>query len=101
MKLIKRDVLDVNVPEELVGSFDIVHIRAFGSLIKNSDCSPVLKAVDRLLKPGGWLQWEESDTSAMIATSGGEGADGSGSRSCTALLGVLRAGGQATGTTFE
>ena len=100
IELIERDVLDANLPEDLVGTFDMVHIRAFGSSIRNSDCAPLLGAVNRLLKRGGWLQWEEADTSAMTATAAGGGGD-DGAQSCKTLLGVLQAGGRATGTTSD
>jgi len=97
VKLMERDVLDAKLPDDLVGSFDVVHIRAFGSLIRNSDCGPVLRAVERLLRPGGWLQWEEADTSAMTASAGRD----DGARSCNMLLSVIEAGGRANGTTVE
>lgn len=100
IELIERDVLDANIPEDLLGSFDVVHIRAFGSSVRNSDCGPLLGAVNRLLKSGGWLQWEEADTSAMKATVAGSGGD-DGAQSCKTLLGVLQAGGRATGTTSD
>lgn len=94
VKLVEQDVLDAKLPDGLVGSFDMVHIRAFGSSIRNSDCGPVLRAVERLLRPGRWLQWEEADISAMTASAGRDGGAGS----CTMLLNVIRAGGRANGT---
>ena len=96
VQLRRRDILAPDLSDDLVGSFDVVHIRAFGSVIRDSDCAPVLQAVNRLLKPGGWLQWEESDSSAMVAVGGDSGA-GAG----TALLRVIEGGGRARGTTFE
>jgi len=96
IQLRQRDILAPDVPDNLVGSFDIVHIRAFGSVIRDSDCAPMLQAVNRLLKPGGWVQWEEADSSAMVAVGGDSGA-----ASSTTLLRVLEAGGRARGTTFE
>lgn len=97
VQLVQGDVLSKDLVGELTNSFDVVHLRAFGSLIKNSDCSPILEAVRTLLKPGGYLQWEEADSSAMTAIA----ADGGLAGSCNMLLNILLQGGKATGTTFE
>ncbi|KAI0967714.1 hypothetical protein F4678DRAFT_475125 [Xylaria arbuscula] len=55
----KLDILS-GVPEELKGTYDVVHIRAFVSIIENSNVTPLLSTVLALLRPGGWIQWEES-----------------------------------------
>lgn len=98
--LLQQNVIDASIPADLEGSFDLVHIRAFGSSIRNSNASPILSAAHRLLKPGGWLQWDEADTSAMTAQSANTNA-ATGHQRCTALLQLLEAGGKATGTTSD
>ncbi|KAI0206256.1 hypothetical protein F4808DRAFT_469430 [Astrocystis sublimbata] len=52
------DILAKPLPVELVGTYDVVHIRAFGSLIQ-TDPSSVLSIAIELLKPSGYLQWGE------------------------------------------
>jgi len=50
------------VPEEWKGAFDLLHVRlivqAFGG---NQDPQPVLEKFVSMLKPGGYLQWDEYD----------------------------------------
>lgn len=54
------DVL-TNVPEELVGKYDVIHIRHFVCVVKENEPTPLLRNVLRMLKPGGWIQWGEWD----------------------------------------
>ncbi|CAH0026872.1 unnamed protein product [Clonostachys rhizophaga] len=49
------------VPEELVGYYDIVHIRNFLFVLLDSETPQVLNNLVRLIKPGGYLQWGEPD----------------------------------------
>ncbi|PYH88848.1 hypothetical protein BO71DRAFT_488437 [Aspergillus ellipticus CBS 707.79] len=51
-----------NVPDEFVGYFDIVHVRLITVVVKNNDPRPILANLKKLLKPGGYLQWDEVDT---------------------------------------
>ncbi|KAI1277113.1 S-adenosyl-L-methionine-dependent methyltransferase [Xylaria sp. FL0933] len=53
------DVFAKPLPRELIGAYDVVHVRAAVSLILNADTEPLLSSVLAMLKPGGWLQWEE------------------------------------------
>jgi len=53
------------IPSEYVGVFDIVHIRAIYSCIKDNNIGPLLTNLLQLLKPGGYLQWDESDASTL------------------------------------
>lgn len=59
--LTKLDILAEDaLPSELKGVYDVVHIRAFDSVIRNAEAiQPVLTVASALLKPGGFLQWEE------------------------------------------
>ena len=47
------------LPEDLVGQFDIVHVRLLLLVIPDNDAVPVIKRLALMLKPGGYLQWEE------------------------------------------
>ncbi|OTB08680.1 hypothetical protein M426DRAFT_7407 [Hypoxylon sp. CI-4A] len=60
MNIKKLDILASPLPEELIGGYDIVHVRDFANFIPNQDTTPLLSVVLSLLKPGGWLQWEET-----------------------------------------
>lgn len=53
------------VPSEYIGVFDTVHIRAIYSCIKDNNVEPLLTNLLKLLKPGGYLQWDESDASTI------------------------------------
>ncbi|OTB04417.1 hypothetical protein M426DRAFT_58722 [Hypoxylon sp. CI-4A] len=63
------DILAKLLPAELSGIYDVVHIRAFSSLIAADDLTPVLSVASELLKPGGFLQWEEMRGDRFIADS--------------------------------
>ncbi|KAI1392525.1 S-adenosyl-L-methionine-dependent methyltransferase [Hypoxylon trugodes] len=53
---VKGDVLD-----DLVGVYDVVNMRNFVFVIKNDEIKHVLANLLKILKPGGYLQWGESD----------------------------------------
>ncbi|KAI0547127.1 S-adenosyl-L-methionine-dependent methyltransferase [Xylaria curta] len=50
------------VPQDLVGTYDVVHVRYLCLVLSDEEVADVLKNVVTLLKPGGWLQWGELDT---------------------------------------
>lgn len=50
-----------SVPEDMVEKYDIIHIRHFVCVVKANDPAPLLQNLLRMLKPGGWLQWDEWD----------------------------------------
>ncbi|TVY13952.1 N-methyltransferase tcpN [Lachnellula arida] len=52
-------------PEGLWESYDIVHVRLLATIVDNGDPSPILQHCLKLLKPGGYLQWEELDFAAI------------------------------------
>ncbi|KAM0798343.1 S-adenosyl-L-methionine-dependent methyltransferase [Usnea florida] len=56
-------------PAHLAGAFDIVHIRLFIAVVKNNDPTSILNFCYRLLKPGGYLQWDELEPSRARARS--------------------------------
>ena len=57
------EVLDAfaDTPQHLVARYDIVHIRAFAAVVKHGDPGPLLRNLIKMLKPGGYLQWDEFD----------------------------------------
>ena len=60
---------DIFIPpsENLSGIYDVVHIRLL-TLVIQQDPVPVIKNVAKLLKPGGYIQWDEMDiTDSIVA----------------------------------
>lgn len=60
VKLREWSIFD-DVPEDMVGKYDYVHIRLLILVLKISDIQPVIQKFFKLLKPGGYLQWDELD----------------------------------------
>ena len=50
-------------PADLKAAFDVVHVRLFIAIIKNNDPTVLLDFCYNLLKPGGYLQWDEHEPS--------------------------------------
>ncbi|KAJ8129770.1 hypothetical protein O1611_g3860 [Lasiodiplodia mahajangana] len=48
-------------PQSLHGQFDVVHLRLVLSLIRSDSPKPIIRHIKTLLKPGGYLQWDELD----------------------------------------
>jgi hypothetical protein len=47
------------LPEDLVGVYDVIHLRLFLVVIRDDDPVPVLRNLLKMLKPGGWIHWSE------------------------------------------
>lgn len=47
-------------PEDLRGKFDMVHTRLLIAVVKDKDPRPILRNFAKLLKPGGYIQWDET-----------------------------------------
>ncbi|KAM0815688.1 putative Methyltransferase domain-containing protein [Seiridium cardinale] len=45
-----------------IGYFDVVHVKLVTVVVRNDDPRPILANLSKLLKPGGYLQWDEVDT---------------------------------------
>ncbi|KAF9888042.1 hypothetical protein FE257_009306 [Aspergillus nanangensis] len=62
------DLMDsyLDPPLSLVGQYDVVHLRMWASNMKNGDSGPILRHAMQLLKPGGFLQWEEADLTNQV-----------------------------------
>jgi hypothetical protein len=93
VKLNKLDVLARPLPQELVGAYDIVHIRAFSSIIFNCNTTPLLSTALAMLKPGGWLQWDEMGADFVIEPPSPEVSK----TACETVDRILKAGGEARG----
>ena len=53
------------VPAELVGVYDIVHIRNFAFVLRDEEIPDVLDKLVQLAKPGGYVQWGEADVASF------------------------------------
>jgi hypothetical protein len=49
-------------PPEFIGYFDVVHVRLITVVVTNDDPTTVLPNLSKLLKPGGFFQWDEVDS---------------------------------------
>ncbi|KAI9151286.1 N-methyltransferase gliN [Paramyrothecium foliicola] len=74
---IELSVLDAKtpVPKHLRGAYDLVHVRMLGAAMLPEEWAFTVKNVSQLLKPGGWLQWEECDFSNVRHVRGAEYTD--------------------------
>jgi len=52
-------------PEQLLGKYDYVHTRLLVLVVEAKDPRPIIRNLFKLLKPGGYLQWDELDTVNM------------------------------------
>ncbi|KAK5123480.1 hypothetical protein LTR85_002518 [Meristemomyces frigidus] len=50
-----------DVPEKYREQFDVVHLRLLVCGLSGKDWTTTARNVFRLLRPGGWIQWHESD----------------------------------------
>ncbi|KAF2653722.1 hypothetical protein K491DRAFT_717795 [Lophiostoma macrostomum CBS 122681] len=63
------DAFTTDLPASLVGKFDVVHVRAFAAVVKNNNPGVEISNACKLLKPGGYLQWDEVDAESTRAVS--------------------------------
>ncbi|KAI8944152.1 UMTA methyltransferase family protein [Xylaria longipes] len=54
-----------NVPGDLAGIYDIVHVRFLAWVLLNDEISEVVAKLFSLLKPGGYIQWGEADIETL------------------------------------
>ena len=50
------------VPHAFMEKYDIVHVRLLLFVVKDSDPCPILRNLIKMLKPGGYLQWDDYDS---------------------------------------
>ncbi|CAI6099697.1 hypothetical protein V2G26_007423 [Clonostachys chloroleuca] len=91
------DVLSRPLPAELRSAFDIVHVRAFVSIIRHGDVGPLLDTIFDLLKPGGWFLWEESRADNFVASSPSTNIS---KEACDTIIRIIDSGGKASGYEF-
>ncbi|KAI2621224.1 hypothetical protein GGR54DRAFT_647264 [Hypoxylon sp. NC1633] len=94
----KLDILSRPLPQEMIGAYDIVHVRAFASIVASSNATPLLTTVTALLKPGGWLQWEESWADGFLIDSPSPDISKS---TCDTIAQMLKAAAEARGLKFD
>lgn len=46
---------------EMLGRYDVVHTRLIFTVVRDEDTRPIIRNLMGLLRPGGWLQWDELD----------------------------------------
>jgi hypothetical protein len=65
----RLDVWDAltEVPQEYVGAFDLIHIRTIYCAVRKNNVEPLVKNFLNMLKPGGYIQWDEGDLSSMTS----------------------------------
>ncbi|KAK6838348.1 hypothetical protein RU639_000664 [Aspergillus parasiticus] len=54
-----------DVPEHLVGVYDVIHLRFFAFVVQEHELDAVLDRLLKLLKPGGYIQWTDIDVSSL------------------------------------
>jgi SAM-dependent methyltransferase len=54
-------------PEEVQGAYDVVHIRLIMFALSGNQWGPLVDHFAKLLRPGGWLVWEENNAMAHAA----------------------------------
>lgn len=54
-----------SAPDALCGKYHVVHVRLLFAVIDGNDPTPILNHCIKLLKPGGYLQWDELDPAAF------------------------------------
>ncbi|RHZ53460.1 hypothetical protein CDV55_103603 [Aspergillus turcosus] len=64
IKLSVQDILQP-FPKEHLGRYDLVHVRLLVGAMKEVDYPAAVRNLYDLLKPGGYLQWDDCDTTAF------------------------------------
>ena len=63
------------IPPEFRYQFEVVHIRLALFVVRDNDPRPIFRNVLELLKPGGYLQWDEFNISETYVVSTSFGVD--------------------------
>lgn len=69
--LVHWNIFDA-VPEDMYGRFNVIHVRLLILVVQNSDPSNIIRSLVKMLKPGGYLQWDDlyyPETDVKIASS--------------------------------
>lgn len=60
VRLLEQDVKK-DFPPEFHGAYDLVHLRLMVTALQGEEWGSLCRIAERLLKPGGAIQWEEAD----------------------------------------
>lgn len=55
------------LPGDLIGKYDFVHVRLLVLVIEQGDPTSLLRNLLKMLKPGGYLQWDDLDCRACAS----------------------------------
>ena len=58
IKMRQWDIFE-DVPKDLIGKYDFVHVRLLVLVISQDDSQAVIRKLVKMLKPGGYLQWDD------------------------------------------
>ncbi|KAL9004063.1 MAG: hypothetical protein Q9188_003098 [Gyalolechia gomerana] len=50
-----------DIPDDLIGKYDYVHTRLLVLIVEHKNPRPIIQNLRKMLKPGGYLQWDELD----------------------------------------
>ncbi|KAL8715402.1 MAG: hypothetical protein Q9220_000735 [cf. Caloplaca sp. 1 TL-2023] len=62
---LRRWDIFTDVPDNMIGKYDFVHVRLLVLVLSREDAPEFLRKMLRMLKPGGYLQWDELDCANM------------------------------------
>ncbi|KAI9645959.1 hypothetical protein NHQ30_005396 [Ciborinia camelliae] len=70
-KNVNLDTLDIlqPIPDALRGRFDVVHTGYLCLVVEKGDPFPILDNLLALLKPGGYIQWDDGDFGGVFSQS--------------------------------
>ncbi|MCJ1250272.1 hypothetical protein MMC30_007498 [Trapelia coarctata] len=60
----KLDLFE-EIPAGFLGAFHVVHLRGWATIIKGGDPSALIANAVKMLRPGGYLQWDELDVVSL------------------------------------
>ncbi|KAL8838652.1 MAG: hypothetical protein Q9170_002060 [Blastenia crenularia] len=52
----------------MTSAYDFVHTRLLFCVVQDQDPVPIIRKMWKMLKPGGWLQWDELDSTRTHIT---------------------------------
>ncbi|KAK8007317.1 Secreted hydrolase-like protein [Apiospora arundinis] len=69
---VELGVLDslADPPAFLKAKYDVIHLRMWASNVGTSDSRDLIRHASKLLKPGGYIQWEEADLIHQVVSPG-------------------------------
>jgi hypothetical protein len=71
------DAFTDDLPAEHAGQYDVVHVRAFSSVVNAGNPGPLIRNAYKMLKPGGYLQRDDMDGGSFKTVAPGIDSDSS------------------------